>query len=409
MQPLLEPSPSAIRPAGPAPPIILIEDWTQEPPITTSYTCGDNILSFNPIYSSIKSLITHPECTHRPSQDAWPCLACSTAFVDPYWNSAARLLDYFADFYALDTPLMQSIWFHLLDVWQEGALWLPYEAVLEASSVSPESVQHFSKAWWFRQDFEDTLDLFSTTIFGAKSREESRVHPPTGEKSSPAGEYSTGPWVSGLTGWEQFLSEGAPGVAAPLATLETESEEGHKGEEEARDVRYIPMSAIGIIHKHTSRARQLAATMDHVPKFLDAFDQHCLRFPTATSGTHTYASLTGHTVSYALVNGAPPITRYVGYGDPNMLLSKPKVPDFTLLDECVGSCKGVEAYAAVSGEQAEEEEEDGDEDEATENIGVREEAFDLWRVCDMGKAEDLEEVLGGLGEMFDEWSVELDI
>jgi hypothetical protein len=418
MQSLSQPSSGAPQPAAPDPPTILVEDYTQEPTATTLYMCGDNIIDLLPNYKQTKELTMYPACMHRPSENDWPCPPCETAFVESFWTCAARLLDYFSDFFAVDTPAMQSVWFYLLDIWQEGALWLPVASMAAGRSVSANFRQDLSKALLFQQNYEATLELFSLTIYRAKSRGvpvESVVHAPTGEKSGLTRAYNTGPWVSGLTGWEQFLSEGAPGVAADDSEPRVREDGTHEG-----SVRYIPMAAIGIMEKHTTRARRLAATMEsdspelNEPdadspeannEVLDDFEQHCLRFPTsASSGTqaHTYTSLTGDTVSYTLSNGAPPISRSVGFSDPDMLISRPNVPTFTQLDDFVASCKGTKAYEAVSGLSAED---GGNEGTASE---AGEERFDMWRVSNLGKLEDGNSQKEGVAkdwgsDMFDNW------
>ena len=117
--------------AMPLPPVIFITDHTTLPPTANRYICGNNDIVFPTAYKQIKSLLSHPTCPHRRRPDTWPCHPCESTFTTKYWSCAATLLDYFADFYPTDTPLMQSIWFYLLDIWQENASHLPYEAVLE--------------------------------------------------------------------------------------------------------------------------------------------------------------------------------------------------------------------------------------------------------------------------------------
>jgi hypothetical protein len=324
-------------------PTILVEDWTQQPPTTRLYVCKDNELDVQTVYTQIKSLLIHPPCFHRHSNDSWPCQPCEAAFLSTYWSGAAYLLDYFADFLAIDTGLMGSIWFHLLDIWQEGATWLPCQAILDSSSTSPNSVQLYTKARWFLQEYKETLDLMNVAIFGTKRVDmpkESIIHPPSGDQSTVAGEYNTGPYLSGLKPWQQFLYDGSPGVAAHFPPP-VDNEHDHDTDTLPRAngcTRHIPMAAISIIQKHTSRARRLAATLyPNDPDFLYKFDQNSLYFPsTPLTDVHTYTTLTGSTMTYHLTNGAPPISRYEGFGDPSMLVAKPQVPDFTLLDECVG-------------------------------------------------------------------------
>lgn len=395
---------SVTRPASINIPVVLVEDWLQQPPTTTLYVCGDNELDFQAVYTKIKSLLTHPPCAHRPSEDSWPCQPCEAAFLSKYWSSAAFILDYLADFLAVDNPLMQSIWFHLLDIWQEGATWLPCQAILDSSSTSPHSVHVYTKARWFLQECKETLDLINVTIFGTKRtdiQKESIIHPPSGDQSTVAGEYNTGPYLSGLKPWQQFLYEGSPGVAAHFPPpVDDDTPSLPKPTE---PVRHIPMPAIALLQTHTSRARRLLADLHpNDPSPLYTFDQHSLHFPsTPHTDVHTYTSLSGTTITYHLTNGAPPISRYEGFGDPSMLIAKPQVLDFTLLDECVGSCKGVEAYEPISYAGG------GDDGDMSED--EEEEAFDLWTVCETegeGVVREEVEMAKGFGEMFEEWVCE---
>jgi hypothetical protein len=339
-------------------PIILVHDHTQKTVLTMLYVNGDNELNFNSIYTSIKTLLIHPACSHRQSENHWPCSPCSKAFTTAFWEGGCRLLDYFADFLIYDNGYMASLWFYLLDIWQETNVWFPCDAVLAIGAVDSHSDAAVTAARSFKSDLGATLKLIDTVLHGAKGREVPRdelIHKPSGDITSPAGEYNTGPWVSGLKPWEQFLRKGSPGVA------------GFKEDKKKGPVRYVPMAAIGIIKTHTERARQLAVQLNPDPEFLNAFDQNSLRFPQSiNSQSHAYKSLNGVVTTYRLVNGAPPITRYPGYGDPKQLSSN---QTFTLLDEFVGQCKEVKAYEPVSGD---------------DGAGT----FDMWAVSQHKNLED---------------------
>ncbi|KAF2034406.1 hypothetical protein EK21DRAFT_97503 [Setomelanomma holmii] len=387
-------------------------DYNQTPPITTHYLHRNNALVFRQTYTSIKSLLTHPPCPHNPPSDTittWPCAPCESIFTERYWTAAARLLDYLADFAHRDTPLMNSLWFHLLDIWQESRSWLPCEDVLASARVSPRSMKLYERVRWFLEEWKAVRELMDAVVFGVRQQpgtggvvgmgvREAILHNPNGEKWSPAGTFETGPWVSGLRGWEEWLGEGRPGVAAPRVqpagmTEDEGEDEGDADREATRTVRYVPMPAIAIMKAHTERARSIAAQIDPSPDFLQTFDQNSLHSPTSSDNSaHTYTSLTGRTVTYQLSNGAPPVSRYYGYGDPQMLCSR---QDLNLVDECVATCRGIEAYEPVSGV----EEEDGESDE--------EEPFDVWTVWE-GKADEEskdeeKKVVEGWHEMFDDW------
>ncbi|KAH7405804.1 hypothetical protein DE146DRAFT_744107 [Phaeosphaeria sp. MPI-PUGE-AT-0046c] len=355
-----------------APPIILVTDLTQNPVITTNYHNGNNILDFQAIYKSIKSLKTHPPCSHSTTLEQWPCQPCSKTFLDKYWAGIASFLDYVADFHSHDSGLMSSLWFYLFDIWQESRTWLPCETYMSAAPSTPEIESVSAIARKFMSDYDAALDLVDTVLHRKDEKARPReqvVHPPNGEKKWFGRRWNTGPFVSGLKPWEQFLSAGSPGVAG-FAGLE-ETLKG-KGKEKGQ-VRYIPQAAIAIMQTHTQRARKMAAKLSEETgdtEFLARFDKHSLVFPTKTEQQHEYRSLHGLKTTYSLVNGAPPVERYRGYVDPDMACSK---TNFTMLDECVALCRGARAYEPVSGNSGEGEEEgDGNGD------GL--EPFDMWIV-----------------------------
>ncbi|KAF1947284.1 hypothetical protein EJ02DRAFT_486052 [Clathrospora elynae] len=409
------------------PPILHISDHTTHPPPTLLYISGANELSLATIYPLIKSLLTHPPCAHRRSPTTWPCQPCEAAFTSLHWTCCAYLLDYFADFYATDTPTMHSVWFYLFDVWQEGASWLPVEEVLDDAVQNRGGVWGTYRAEVFGREVREALLLFQTVMWGRRKEGnsglgtgESVIYRPSGERHSPVGPYETGPWISGLKPWTQFLCDGSPGVAAPapasapapapIITSSNTTDTTSAGEQRTHQTtRYIPLPALALLKTHTSRARALLhkhtaqTDPDTLTEALHTFDQNALAFP-SKNDAHTYTSLlTGLRTTYTLVNGAPPISRYPGYGDPSMLVEE---PDWNLLDECVGVCRGVEAYEAQAGEEEEEME------------GMEEDVFDMWTVVESAGAEEEEgggdegggegemernNLAEGFGDMFEDW------
>lgn len=380
-------------------PIILVSDHNTQPPTTIHYICGANILGLPTVFLNIKSLYTHPGRGYTDANNTITRL-CTPAFLDAYWSSAANLLDYFADFHAIDNPAMHNIWFHLLDVWHEVGGALPH--VWDTPDKFPSCTHSREFEAWL----DDTIRLLSTTLFtplGHTAPSDPVVFDPTGAADRFADAHNTGPWRSGWKPWQQFLCEASPGVATPWAGGVMLSGDGAGGER----VRHVPMPAIGIVKKHTERARRLANNLaaqgDGVDTdLLSTFEAHCLRFP-ATARSHSYTSFEGRVVTYQLGNGAPPVSRYGGHGDPDMLAENPSL---TLLDECVGICKGVEAYEAVS-----EIDEGEDEDEWDEQTEEEEVPFDMWTVRESGgMGEDNKVQLLGAGHeaMFDDWCVDDD-
>jgi hypothetical protein len=197
------------------------------------------------------------------------------------------------------------------------------------------------------------------------------------------------------------------GVAASEPDQTSDADAG--GEGEGKAVRFMPMPGIGIIQTHTERARTLATKLfstqdpDNLTESLNGFDQHTIHVPVSKDDTATHTSpLSGQVLKYTLLNGAPPIMRYPGLGDPSMLVQN---PDWNLLDECVASCKGTRAYAPQSGEEDEEEEEvEEDEDDMEGSESSEDEVvFDVWTVVETGGSEGGEKKVGRLDDMFDEW------
>lgn len=433
------------------------------------------MISFSQTYKRIKSLSRCRPCCHGFTLSIWPCLPCETAFTTKYWACAALLLDYYADFYVKDTALMQSLWFHLFDVWQESAAWLPTKAILEEldyqkamgssprgylppRKLDPELGPASEKSKAFKKDIRETVELIEVVLWGRKASDkkvvlgggsphttqETVLYDPHGEASCPLGEYETGPWVSGVKPWAQFLGNGGPGVAPPflpptslspspsasppsVAVTDFEPEdpvvEDVKGEAQPPPTtttvtRYIPHPAIGLLDTHAARARALATKhytllslpQDELTSALDTFARHNPVFPTPRARSHTYTSplLTAtpsscphphpRTITYTLGNGTPPILRYAtgrwADGD-----SRVKEPDWNLLDECVAWCKGESAYEAV-GVSDDEEDEDGGESEG----GRGEDVFDMWTVVEtIGEGEGKKKASLVLGKMFDTW------
>ncbi|EMD65459.1 hypothetical protein COCSADRAFT_354648 [Bipolaris sorokiniana ND90Pr] len=326
---------------------------------------------------------------------------------------------------------MQAIWFHLFDIWQESTAWLIDNAVLEVRAQQQSStadtnttmlradrVRCAAKARAFVKNVKDTVELVEVVLWGRKQgtntaaaahpTQETILYDPRGEVWRPNGEYDTGPWISGIKPWCQFLYNDGPGVAplpippslAKQQNLNPNSSNTNRKPDNSNPItttRYIPHPAIAILTSHTQRARALA--LAHYTAFtpeethvshLKEFDAYAPVFPTPRHPVHTCTSpLTGHTMSYALGNGAPPVLRHVGFADPEMMDER---ADWNLLDECVAMCKGMDPYLGVSGEMGDA---GGEEEEA---------AFDVWTVVETrvdGEGREGGEV--ELATMFDNW------
>lgn len=373
------------------------------PDLKLRYTCGENDLDLKTIYTEIHSLLEHPgQASLFGSFGRGKITPCSDAFLNTLWSTAASLLDYFADFYATDTALMQSIWFHLLDIWQTASpLRLYRDVVAHAHSTGSSSV---ITAQSFLRDYKDMIELIHRLIFSKARAQpdnhgESIIHCLTGEVEGAMGKYTTGPYISGLKPWQQFLYDGSPGFK-----LATEGNDAHAaGVDKGSTVRYVPQPIIGLIQAHTMRARNLTAKFAASSEGVDAaellakFDATALALPKQEHETYTYPSLLhqGKSISYQLKRGAPPVKRYEGLGDPSMMDER---PDFVLLDEAVGMCKGREAYIPM-----------------TEPVGQDGAGFDVWVVTENGttpgwqhegEGNDRGAFADGLNDMFDNWHYE---
>lgn len=357
-------------------PIIRVEDSdSTAPALTLRYTRGENDLDLKAISADIYSLLDHPgrACVGRRQN----IILCNDVFLDKFWAAAACLLDYFADFYATDTALMQSVWFHLLDTWQRASSVQLYRSV--APYHQTRVIQTYLK------DYTETINLIHSLTSSKPhthppTPSESIIHDPTSPIQGITGPYTTGPYISGLKPWQQFLYATAPGFTPtppePPNTPRTTTGQG-------RPTCYIPQPAIALIQAHTTRARTLTSTLAtklswDVQETLASFDAHALPFPsTPSSQTHTYPSplRPESLTSYHLVQGAPPVRRHEGYADPSMLV---ETPDLLLLDEAVAMCRGREAWVAMTGPVG------------SEGVG-----FDVWSVKGEGGVEG--------GEMFEEW------
>jgi hypothetical protein len=349
-----------------------VQDYSRKHITTQHYFHDTSILDFELIWKRTKMLLSHPACTHLPDTQQFPCEPCEDAFTKDFWLNSANMLDYFAGFAEFDTPLARAMWFHLVDTWQETASWFPKPEDVGLSAVSVASLEAWHRAMHFKADVEETVELFETVIQGRwqKERENAReneptepvIHPPSGDGETIDGYTNTGPWISGLKPWEQFLSDGGPGVALD--------------EEEGKKTCYVPLPAINIIQTYTAKARAYARMLHpDDPAFLARFDEHTVKIPTEPeTEVHTYQNEDGATLEYRLTDGAPPIMRHRGWGSherqhPN--------PTFSMLDDFVGICRARQPFPSVSGGE--------DEDEEGEGALV---PFDMWKVTEQKKGEE---------------------
>lgn len=231
--------------------------------LTLHYILGSNSLDTVAIYATIHSLSSHPGrarvCRH---EGVTPCTAL---FLSTFWSATASLLDYYADFHATDTPLMQSVWFSLLDTWQAAS---PVAVYKQERHPWPSSELQI-----FLRQYNDTLALLQRLIAPrahTDKAQEPLIHTP-GSVEAQTGAYTRGPFLSGLNPWQQFLYAGAPGFRPAV------------DKERNEDTQYVPQPAIALLAAHTARARTLCTKVN--PEALSAFDAHALTFPTLTTPT----------------------------------------------------------------------------------------------------------------------------
>jgi hypothetical protein len=389
---------------------IRIEDTdSTAPALTLHYTLGPNSLDTAAVAASIYNLSTHPgrARTIPDEPGTVEVVPCSETFLTTFWSAAASLLDYFADFHTTDTPVMQSVWYHLLDTWQACAA--------HTLALYKQDCDFWTfEARDFTKDYEETLELFARLVgqpqeaprnWGGHAEEkhaEALIHAPDGRVEARAGLYETGPWVSGLKPWQQFLLAGAPGFALTSSDEGGEEEQGGGGVARDAHTRFVPQPAIALMQAHTTRARALLTEYHtkHDPSNLNerlaAFDSTALAFPSITHREYTAQSCVSHsttvpntTYTYSLHQAAPPVRRHEGFSDPSMMIEPPTL---LRLDEAVGNCKGSEAYVPMTGPRGED--------------GV---GFDVWAVQESqfwpgenGLDRD-GEVLNSCSEVFDEW------
>ncbi|KAF2643454.1 hypothetical protein P280DRAFT_547597 [Massarina eburnea CBS 473.64] len=313
------------------PPTIRVEEWYEDPPITTKYIRGGNELDFYGIWGAVKKLRGHPGrgklalvvAPTAPGGHGVRLMECSEEFLDAFWECMAKLLDYFADFLSQDTATMKCMWFHLLDVLQEVAE-LPHQFW----DLDIPSCEHSKN---FAYEYQKTLRLINKVIAPSKVRIARPLVRPHSEVRGP-GSYDFGKFKAGLKPWQQFLCKGAPGLGAV-------NDDGVPDQ-------YLPMGALSIIEKHTERARKLTSKVAQrssdgrsEANMLSEFDKHSFK---SHSKSYTYTSIEGHRKTAEEMDMNTDVAnaprRDMGLGDPSCLYERPNV---RLLDETAANYRGI--------------------------------------------------------------------
>ncbi|ORY11530.1 hypothetical protein BCR34DRAFT_601310 [Clohesyomyces aquaticus] len=298
-------------------PMIRIDNWDHESPVTLYYHSGTKELNFKAVYVNIKKIGQHPgrgsleTVRGTDGGEALQLKECDDAFLTKFSRCLARLLEYFLNIYDLDTPLNNATWYHLVDVLLKAALELPHRFYLPHQPSC-------SHAKGFNTKFERTLDLINSMVTGDKKGGPGRLIHHNGELTANVVTDGSS-FKSGLTVWEQFLTRGSPGMS-----------------EASGSQRHIPMGGLAILQRHTERIRDIAQKYtesedyekDHtMPKeeFMARLDNVSFKLGEESEGLEPVRTSS--------------ILRTPGFNDPAKLLQAPERSD---LDERLGSMRGVE-------------------------------------------------------------------
>jgi hypothetical protein len=249
------------------PPKILVSDASHSPPITTKYSIDENVLDFKAIYTSIKQLPNLPgrgaliTYTNPLSLVSLRQLRpCSKEFLDTYWTLFSSVIDYFADFASQESTMMQSLWFHLLDVMEGVAKGLPH-----AFWCGSNACEHAQK---FAEQYSQTIAFLNKVIVARSIRNSEPILHTTLRVNEPLASYP-GAFKAGLKPWQQFLCNGSPGFGVPKSAreyLDDDPFEKYPLGKEVEVVREqnVPFGALGIVARHTERLREAAIDLASV-------------------------------------------------------------------------------------------------------------------------------------------------
>lgn len=387
-------------------PIITVSDdpYVASKRLTTLYLKDSNQLLPLKSYHLITRLRVHGRCTHRRAETIleWPCDFCEGIFFDKFWQACADLLDYFADFYAHDTPQMRSMWFSLVDAWLESAAYVPVIENPEEMTPGLDVTQEcLDKAAEFATHFSEAKALLVQLITPAISSRrnvpsEPILHDPHGNILLEAGIHgNTGPWISGLKGWQQYLNSGSPGSAIRNDMVRDANYKAKRYNSDAEEMmRQVPQPGLALLQTHGERilARAEKSGID-VPLEAPMFSRE---EPGEEVGQHAVYSKGIH---IRAVNGMPPIMRQSGWLE---LEEEEPEPGFGQLDDALGRYTGADRYDPASYENDEDEEEDDESDDGWAK------AFDLMVAQHMYVREGTRFVPKSEEDMFAEWVLKVD-
>ncbi|KAF2867188.1 hypothetical protein BDV95DRAFT_622432 [Massariosphaeria phaeospora] len=347
----------------PSVPVIRIEDWTDDCegyPITTLYVRGDHELDFELAYKKIIHLKDHrgrgtvkrvpgTRITHSVQRQ------CNAAFIKRFWECAALLVDYYLDFVDHDSPLMQTVWYDMLEQFQLASRRPHYPRVFE------KTCDH---AGDFVEAYNKTMELINACLTYQTDPRADVVHSNATLVDDKVLGY-LGDYRAGLTPWQQFLYNDSPGFTVPTSsrqyphdvaqasgTVPPDDTPQSSQAAQSKDttcVQHVPTGGLAIIQRHTERIRALTLKVAQESEddrseaeILSEFDHQSLK----VEQPHSYTSLDGNQVHIQPMHptrqgGMTPI-RGAGVEDADL---KAKEPTLNMLDEAVGKLRRMEPFS----------------------------------------------------------------
>ncbi|KAF2279547.1 uncharacterized protein EI97DRAFT_179248 [Westerdykella ornata] len=319
------------------PPVIIVWEWDwDDGPLATHYLCGDNEIDFGAVWKQIKTLKNHAgrgklHFIFNPlSRRTTPALIeCTPSFIQTFFSAAAKLLDYFADFFLHDSESMRRMWWNLVKHLQKAAV-LPHHFWRDDVLCCKHSED-------FTDTYEAILVLLNRVILARDpaAKLDLIAHR---DLFSPRPSYKVGKFKPGLTHWQQFFLKDSPGFKVAVG------ERKYVGEplriEDKMCERHVPMGALAVVDKHVKRAREIAEEYVQsdpdiqAEEFLQDFDSKSINLHSTTR----YISLSGHPTTLqpmhpSRLSQSAPRSYFDGLLDEDLTVAR---PNLALLDDATG-------------------------------------------------------------------------
>ncbi|KAF2265306.1 hypothetical protein CC78DRAFT_203002 [Lojkania enalia] len=245
-------------------PLIVVEDWAMEPPVTMRYINADHDLDFLLVYKAVRTLPSHPgrgalSIIYEGVGHKYALKPCTDDFLEHFFSCAGNLADYLAVFYPHDNAITQAVWLRLLDNFQIAAK-LPHN-ILQTQAPVCSHAGDFSKA--YDEVFRFINNILTNSHDPTSCRTQNVAH--SFNMVTPRRPY-LGAFKFGMKPWQQFLLNGSPGFCVEGQSRRYDIEEGmefyagESGEKKVKQV-VVPMGALGIVQKHTERMRGFVKEM----------------------------------------------------------------------------------------------------------------------------------------------------